>query len=100
MDAAQTVLLQYGAVGVIALLGVIVARVLYKQLKDNHAEELRRTLDTMERERQRADRAEEELRRLNETIRTDYVSTISRASQAMADANRAVTDALAAVRRS
>lgn len=100
MDTATTALVQFGAVGVLALLGLIVARVLYTKLTDNQSEELRRLTDESARERARADRLEEELRRLNEVIRTDYVATIGRASQAMADANRAVTDALAAVRRS
>jgi hypothetical protein len=100
MDSATTALVQFGAVGIMALLGILVARVLYSQMKEAQAEEIRRLMETLGRERTRADRAEDELRRLNETIRTDYVATINRASQAMADANRAVSDALAAVRRS
>lgn len=80
---------QYGAVGLIAALAVAAAKIMYGKL-----------LVAYERERERADRLEEELRKLNEVIRTDYVNTISRASQAMSDANRAVADALAAVRRS
>jgi hypothetical protein len=100
MDSATTALVQFGAVGIMALLGILVARVLYVQNKEAQAEEIRRLMETLGRERTRADRAEDELRRLNETIRTEYVATISRASEAMRDAQRAVTDALAAVRRS
>ena len=80
---------QYGAIGLVAALSVWAVRIMYAKLQAAY-----------EHERERADRLEEELRRLNEVIRTDYVSTISRASQAMSDANRAVADALAAVRRS
>ncbi len=80
---------QYGAIGLIAALAVLAAKTMYAKLSASY-----------DRERERADRLEDELRRLNEMIRTDYVETISRASQAMTDANRAVADALAAVRRS
>jgi hypothetical protein len=79
---------QYGAIGMVAALCVWAVRIMYGRLSAAY-----------EREKERADRLEDELRRLNEMIRTDYVSTISRASQAMSDANRAVADALAAVRR-
>ncbi len=84
----DTIYAQYGAIGLTAALAVWAVRIMYARLKEVN-----------ERERERADRLEEELRRLNEVIRTDYVNTISRASQAMSDANRAVADALAAVRR-
>ncbi len=79
---------QYGAIGLVAALSVWAVRIMYAKLQGAY-----------EREKERADRLEEELRRLNEVIRTDYVDTISRASQAMSDANRAVADALSAVRR-
>lgn len=79
---------QYGAIGLIAALATLAAKVMYGKLSVAY-----------DREKERADRLEDELRRLNEMIRTDYVTTISRASQAMTDANRAVADALAAVRR-
>lgn len=79
---------QYGAIGLVAALSIWAVRIMYARLQSAY-----------EREKERADRLEDELRRLNEVIRTDYVNTISRASQAMSDANRAVADALAAVRR-
>lgn len=79
---------QYGAIGMVAALSVWAVRIMYAKLQGAY-----------EREKERADRLEDELRRLNEMIRTDYVNTISRAAQAMSDANRAVADALAAVRR-
>ena len=85
MDAIYA---QYGAIGLIAALAVLAAKTMYAKLSASY-----------DRERERADRLEDELRRLNEMIRTDYVETISRASQAMTDANRAVADALSAVRR-
>lgn len=85
MDA---VLLQYGAIGVIAVAAILAVRVMYAKLTEAY-----------DHERTRADRLEGELRQLNETIRSEYVTTIQQASQAMTDANRAVTDALAVVRR-
>lgn len=83
------VFLQYGALGAIALMALAAVKVMYGKSQE-----------ALVRERERADRLEEELRKLNEMVRSDYVGTIARASQAMADANRAVSDALAAVRRS
>lgn len=85
MDA---VFLQYGAIGAIALMALFAVRTMFGKLQA-----------TYDREKERADRLEDELRRLNEMVRNDYVTTISKASQAMSDANRAVADALAAVRR-
>lgn len=84
----DTIYAQYGAIGLVAALSVWAVRIMYARL-----------LAAYEREKDRADRLEEELRKLNEMIRTDYVNTISRASSAMSDANRAIADALAAVRR-
>jgi hypothetical protein len=95
----EDVLLQYGALGVLALVCLISVRVLFERLSKNTEkalEEVRRIYDN---EKDRADRLEEQLRQLNETMRTDYVNVLQRASQAMADANRAVGDALAVVRR-
>lgn len=88
-DPVSGALLQYGAVGVIALLGILVSRVLFNRLQQ-----------ALDRETARADRLEGELRMLNETVRTEYVTTLAAASHAIQDANRAVADALSAVRRS
>lgn len=87
-DPATNVLLQYGAVGVVAVLAIIAVRVLYTRLNQ-----------ALDREISRGDRLEEELRKLNETIRTEYATTLANAAHAMQEANRAVADALAAVRR-
>ncbi|MFE0101146.1 hypothetical protein [Streptomyces sp. NPDC059009] len=88
-DPATGVLVQYGAVGAVALLALAAVRVLYAKMSA-----------ALDRETQRADRLEEELRKLNETVRTEYVDTINTAAQAIAEANRAIEDARAAVRRS
>lgn len=85
----DTVFLQYGAIGAIALMALLAVRVMYGKLQEVN-----------DRETARADRLEGELRKLNETVRTEYVDTIGKAAQAINDANRAVADALAAVRRS
>jgi hypothetical protein len=87
-DPVTNVLIQYGAVGVVALMALAAVRVLF----------LRMTA-SIDRETARADRLEEELRRLNETIRTEYVGTIARTTQVVADATRAVAD-VSARRRS
>lgn len=88
-DPVSGVLVQYGAVGVIAMLGLIVSRVLFNRLNQ-----------ALDRETARADRLEDELRKLNETVRTEYVTTLAATQHSMQDASRAVADALAAVRRS
>jgi dihydrodipicolinate synthase/N-acetylneuraminate lyase len=88
-DPVTAVLLQYGAVGVIAVMALAAVRVLFNRVSAQ-----------TDRERERADRLEEELRKLNEAIRTEYVTTLATAAHAIQDANRAVADALAAVRRS
>lgn len=89
MDSATGVLLQYGALGVLAVLALAAVRVLFNKLNAQ-----------LDRAEERADRLEEELRKLNETVRSEYVSTINRSSQAVGDAQRMVVDALAAIRRS
>lgn len=81
-------LLQYGALGVLTILAVFAVRVMYARL-----------VAAYEREKERADRLENELRQLNEMIRNDYVGTIGNATRAIADANEAVSNALSAVRR-
>jgi hypothetical protein len=81
-DPVTLVLLQYGAVGAIALLALAAVRVLFNRMSAQ-----------AERDRERADRLAEELRELNETVRTEYISTLAKATEAIADA-------LAAVRRS
>jgi hypothetical protein len=108
VDPITKVLTQYGAVGLIALIAVMVARYLYLRLADAHADtvaQLERRLAeadaravrelALERERTaketlRGDRVAEELARLNETVRNEYVNTIARTSQALADAGRDV----------
>jgi len=87
-DSIEGVLLQYGAVGAIALLALAAVRVLFQ-----------RETQRGDKETARADRLEEELRKLNETVRTEYITTLAAAAHAIQDANRAVADALAAVRR-
>lgn len=89
MDPATGVLVQYGAVGVVALLALLAVRVLFTKLTA-----------TIDRETERADRLEEELRKLNETVRVEYVNAITSSATAVHDANRAIADVLAAVRRS
>lgn len=74
---------QYGAIGIIATLALIAVKVLFQY-----------NIDALRRERERSDRLEEELRKLNELVRTDYVTTIAQASKAIGDANSVVTGVL------
>lgn len=83
-----SVLLQYGALGAVALFAVVAVRVMYQRI-----------VQAYEHERDRADRLEQELRELNQTIRGDYVGTIGSATRAISEATDAVSNALAAVRR-
>jgi uncharacterized protein YlxW (UPF0749 family) len=98
-DPVTSALVQFGAVGIIAILLLIAVRALYAKLEKRDADEQQQLRDTLEREQKRGDRLEEELRRLNETVRSDYLTTISRTAQAVADAQSAVAAALAASRR-
>ena len=84
----SSVVAQYGAIGAIALMALWAVKVMFGKLQDSYS-----------REKDRADRLEEELRKLNELVRSDYINTIAHASQAISEANRAISDALAAVRR-
>lgn len=74
----QDVLLQYGAVGVIALLALAAVRVLFKDKDEAHQEAVAR-----------ADRLEAELRKLNETVQTQYLTTLAQATLAMQQALQA-----------
>lgn len=89
MDGATSVFLQYGALGAISVMALFAVRVMFAKLQESYS-----------REKERADRLEVELLKLNETVRNEYVTTINRSSQAITEATRAVADALAAVRRS
>lgn len=74
-SGASEVFVQYGALGVIALLALLAVKVLFA-----------RVTATSDLERARADRLEEELRKLNSTIQERYVATLSDASRAIAAA--------------
>lgn len=75
-------LLQYGAVGVLALFCLLAVRVLFTKL-----------IEDLKSEKERGDRLEKELLELNKTTREKVVTVLS-------DATRAIADALAAVRKS
>lgn len=73
--STSEVFIQYGALGVIALLALLAVRVLFA-----------RVTATADLERARADRLEEELRKLNATVQERYVTTLSEATRAIAAA--------------
>lgn len=100
MDPAVQVLVQYGAVGIMALAAGWVARMLFIRMEDDHDQEIVRLVADRDAAQARADRLETELARLNGAVQSGYVDTIVRANVAVGEASRAVADALAALRRS
>ncbi len=70
----SAVFIQYGALGVIALLALLAVRVLFQ-----------REVRALDLERQRADRLEEELRKLNTTVQERYLTTLTDATRVMSD---------------
>jgi hypothetical protein len=85
---AESMLIQYGALGILALVSIIAVRILFNRLSDAY-----------NRERDRADRLEAELKSLNDVIRSDYLGTIAKASDAIGEANRVVSEVLLSIRR-
>lgn len=100
MDPITQVLVQYGAVGVIALVALLAARALFVRMEEDHDQETARSTAREQAANDRADRLELELARLNQAVQSGYVDTIVKAATATEAATRAVADALAAVRRS
>lgn len=73
------VFVQYGAIGVFVVVLGLAVKVLYN-----------RAAEDLTYHRTRADRLEEELRALNATVRNEYVGTISKATDAISDALKAL----------
>lgn len=65
-------LLQYGAIGILALLALAAVRVLFRQANEAAA-----------RDRARADRLEEELRKANAAMQDKALTTLAAATQAI-----------------
>lgn len=78
----DTSLLQYGAVGLIAIIALAAVRVLHK-----------REVASYEREKERADRLEAELAKLNTAIRERYLLALNDATSAVAEALAKLTEA-------
>lgn len=74
-------LLQYGAVGILAAVAMLAARVMWNRL-----------LDAIDRERARADRLEEQLRKQNELIQERFVVTLQESSRAIQEAMTVVRE--------
>lgn len=79
-EAAWQVLLQYGALGVMAAGLIVYARTAYK-----------REVDAYKREAARADRLEAEVSRLNELIQERHIPALLSATQAVETANRTLS---------
>jgi hypothetical protein len=73
--------LQYGAVGILAAVAMLAARVMWNRL-----------LDAIDRERARADRLEEQLRKQNELIQERFVVTLQESSRAIQEAMTVVRE--------
>lgn len=100
MDPVTQVLVQYGAVGVLALVALLVARALFTRMEDDHDQEIARLVADRDAAQGRADRLESELSRLNGAVQGVHLDTLVRVAAVTESATRAVADALAAVRRS
>jgi dihydrodipicolinate synthase/N-acetylneuraminate lyase len=74
-DPVSVALIQYGAVGAIAIMALYAVRILFNRITEQAA-----------RDRDRADRLEDELRKLNDVVRTEYLGTLAKATEAIADA--------------
>jgi hypothetical protein len=79
MSPVSDVLLQYGALGALAVVALLAVRVLDNRASIRAAEELAY-------HRSRADRLEEELRALNATMREQLIQVIGPATEAIGDA--------------
>jgi hypothetical protein len=100
MDPVVQILLQSGVAGLVAVIAGFVIKSLFTRMEEDHDQELTRLSALVDTERQRADRLELELSRLNGAVQSGYIDTIVKASTAISESTRAVADALAAVRRS
>lgn len=70
----SSIFIQYGAIGLIALLALGAVRVLFQ-----------REVKALDLERQRADRLENELRLLNSTVQERYMTVLGEATRVMSD---------------
>lgn len=82
-DPISTGLLQYGAVGILALVGLLAVWILWKRIDKIYDE-------IYEAEHERADRLEKELRELNKLITGEFSGLLARAAEVL----REVTDML------
>jgi hypothetical protein len=72
---SEAVLAQYGALGVVLMFAGVAIRILFQRETSAH-----------ERERERADRMEAEVRRLNELIQSRMLPTLHEATKAISEA--------------
>lgn len=73
-DTTTTALIQYGAVGLLAILALGAVRVLFQREVQAH-----------DAAQKRADRLEEELRQHNATVQERYLTTLAEATRVMSD---------------
>lgn len=73
--SVNSVLLQYGAVGLIAILALLAVRILFKKTDEAYREATAR-----------ANRLEAELQKLNDTVQQQYLTVLAQATAAMSEA--------------
>lgn len=74
-------LLQYGALGILAALSILAVRVLFAEQRKAH-----------DREQQRADRLEQELRQLNKDVQELVMPAVTKSTEAITEAMRLFRD--------
>lgn len=85
-QGASNVLLQYGAIGVFAMFAAAAVVILFKHTIATHDRERQHLLEELDKATKRAERGEEELRKLNDAFRERYVTVLGEATRAVSDA--------------
>lgn len=83
IDPIATGLLQYGAVGVLALSGIYTVRVLWKRQERLFEDMHKQTLESLAKEQQRGDRMEVELLSMHKLVSGELSGHLVRATEAM-----------------
>lgn len=90
--APESGLVQYGAIGLMLLITLGVCRVLFTRQEKLHEQALARADKALDLSMARADRAEEELGKLNELIRTQLVAQLTQTATALSRAADVLAD--------
>jgi hypothetical protein len=94
-----TKLYEYGVIGILVVILSGVVRALFQRMIKAHEVERERSDRELQREIDRADKAEAEVRRLNAVIQDKTLPILAEATRTLADATRMISDALNVSRR-